>query len=147
MFRGNHLARIDDKGRLKLPADFKRRVDEVYRSNSFYITSRDGERAQFYPMQEWEEIEQKLAKMPNSDPAKKKFVDTTNYFGQTVEMDVQGRLTLPPVLRERARLDGEVVVLGSQKIVEVANREMFEGTLKADPINAADLVSLANFGL
>ena len=47
MFRGNHPARVDEKGRLKMPADFKRRVDETY-GNQFYVTSKDGRRAEIY---------------------------------------------------------------------------------------------------
>ena len=55
-FRGNNPTRIDEKGRLKMPADLKRRIDEVY-GRRFYITSRTGERAEIYPMREWEKIE------------------------------------------------------------------------------------------
>ena len=105
MFRGSQTARVDDKGRLKLPVDFKRYLDDEFKSNTFYVTSRDGRRGQLYPMREWEVIEQKMAQMPDSDPAKRKLVDITNYYGQVVELDGQGRLTLPQVLRERAKLD------------------------------------------
>ena len=57
MFRGNIPARVDEKGRLKLPADFKRWFDEVY-GPQFYITSKDGESAEIWPLKEWEEIEE-----------------------------------------------------------------------------------------
>ena len=90
MFRGNHPARVDEKGRLKMPAEFKRRVDEVY-GPQFFITSRDGKRAEIYPMKEWEKIEDAIAKAPASG-AKRKFLDVTNYYGQMVEMDGQGRV-------------------------------------------------------
>ncbi len=70
MFRGNHPTRVDEKGRLKLPADFKRRVDELY-GPQFYITSKDGKRAEIYPLKEWEAIEAKLAGIPSMNPAKK----------------------------------------------------------------------------
>ena len=95
MFRGNHPARVDEKGRLKIPADFKRRVDELY-GPQFFITSKDGKRAELYPMKEWERIEDALAKAPSS-AAKKKFLDVTNYYGQVVEMDAQGRLLIPQI--------------------------------------------------
>ena len=147
MFRGNHLARVDEKGRLKLPADFKRRVDDAYGSRSFYITSRTGERAQLYPVREWEEIERKLASIPNSNEVKRKFIDATNYYGQMVEMDDQGRLMLPPVLREKANVLGDVVVLGSQTFLEVANRGDFVGHIEAHPITAADDAVLESFGI
>jgi len=91
MFRGNHPTRVDEKGRLKLPAEFKRRVDEVY-GPLFYITSMDGKRAQVYPLKEWEAIESSLQKMSPMDPIRRKFQDVTNFYGQMAEMDAQGLL-------------------------------------------------------
>jgi MraZ protein len=67
MFRGNHPTRVDDKGRLKVPAEFKRVIDEKY-ALRFYITSLDGTVAQIYPFEEWERIEQKLASLSTFNP-------------------------------------------------------------------------------
>src|SRR6266550_4244364 len=97
MFRGNHPTRVDEKGRLKVPAEFKRVIDEKY-GQQFYITSFDGKVAQVYPFEEWERIEQKLAGLSTFNPTKKKFLDRTNYWGQQVEMDGQGRLLMPQLL-------------------------------------------------
>jgi MraZ protein len=126
MFRGNHQTRVDEKFRLKLPAEFKRRVDEVY-GPLFYVTSVDGKRAQLYPMKEWEAIETKIVQLEPTDPDREDFLNVTSYYGQTVEMDSQGRLLLPQVIRQSAKLAGEVNVLGMQTILEVTNLEMFEG--------------------
>ena len=112
MFRGNHPTRIDEKGRLKVPADFKRVLDEKY-GQRFYITSRDGKIAELYPIEEWERMESKLASLPSTNPAVKKFLNTTNYWGQEVEIDGQGRLLMPGLLREAASLKGDVAVVGS----------------------------------
>ena len=125
MFRGNHQTRVDEKFRLKLPAEFKRRVDEVY-GPLFYITSVDGKRAQLYPMKEWEAIESKIVQLEPTDPEREDFLKVTSYYGQTVEMDSQGRLLLPPVIRQLAKLSGDVNVLGMQTILEVINLEAFE---------------------
>ena len=146
MFRGNHPARVDEKGRLKLPADFKRRSDEVY-GPQFYITSKDGKRAEIYPIREWEKIEAKLAEIPSMNPAKKKFMDVTNYYGQMAEFDAQGRLLIPQILRESAKLTTDVVVLGEQTVLAVVNREEFEAELKLAPLSAADMTALAELGL
>ena len=146
MFRGNHPTRVDEKGRLKLPADFKRRIDESY-NGRFYITSKDGRVAEIYPMQEWEKVEQKLAAIPNFDPAKRKLMDRLNYFGQEAEMDGQGRLLLPQILREKANVVGDVVVFGKQTYLEVANREAFIENMNANPLTAEDEQALAGFGL
>lgn len=146
MFRGNHPARVDEKGRLKLPAEFKRRIDESY-GPQFYITSKDGRRAEIYPLREWELIEEKLSGIPSLNPAKKKFLDVTNYYGQMAELDGQGRLTLPQLLRESARVTADVVVLGSQTYLEVVNHDDFKAKLEAEPLTEADLSALAEMGL
>jgi MraZ protein len=122
MFRGNHPTRVDEKGRIKVPADFKRVIDEKYNAK-FYITSLDGKIAQLYPFEEWERIEQKLAALSNFNPTKKKFLTRTNYYGQVVEMDGQGRLLLPQILRESAQLKGDVAVMGYLNRLEVQSME------------------------
>src|SRR5260370_33635286 len=110
MFRGNHPTRVDEKGRLKVPAEFKRVIDEKY-AQKFYITSQDGNIAQVDPFEEWERIEQKLAALSTFNPTKNKFLTRTNYYGQGVEMDCQGRLLHPQILRASAQIRGEVAVL------------------------------------
>ena len=129
MFRGNHPTRVDEKGRLKLPAEFKRRVDELY-GPQFYITSMDGKRAQVYPLKEWEQIEASLTKMSPMDPVRKKFLDVTNYYGQMAEMDSQGRVLIPQLLRDTAKAIGEVRVLGVQDHLELVNEADFAAELK-----------------
>ena len=146
MFRGNHPTRVDEKGRLKLPAEFKRRVDELY-GPQFFITSKDGRRAEIWPLKEWEKIEAQLAKLSPMDPVRKKFLDVTNYYGQMVEMDAQGRLLLPQLLRETAKATGEVNVLGVQTMLEVVNAEAFKAEMKGDrdavELTVGDLTALA----
>ncbi len=146
MFRGNHPTRVDEKGRLKLPAEFKRLVDEQY-GTQFYITSKDGRSAEIYPLPEWQKIEEKLAQIPSLNPAKKKFLNRVNYYGQMSEMDGQGRVLLPQILRETAKLAGDVVVFGVQTYLEVANHDEFKQAMDTDPLTAEDQQALANFGL
>jgi MraZ protein len=131
MFRGNHPTRVDEKGRLKLPAEFKRRVDELY-GPQFYITSMDGKRAQIYPLKEWELIETSMAKMSPMDPVRRKFLDVTNFYGQMSEMDAQGRVLIPQKLRELAKVAGDVNVMGAQTWLDVVNAEMFDADMKKD---------------
>jgi MraZ protein len=146
MFRGNHPTRVDEKGRLKMPAEFKRRVDELY-GPQFYITSKDGKRAEIYPLKEWERIEEKLAQIPSMNPARKKFLDVTNYYGQVAEMDAQGRLLIPQLLRESAKVMGDVVVFGSQTFLEVVNHDAIKAEMEAAPMTEADQQALSEFGL
>ncbi|MBI2678361.1 MAG: division/cell wall cluster transcriptional repressor MraZ [Candidatus Koribacter versatilis] len=146
MFRGNHPTRVDEKGRLKLPAEFKRLVDEKY-ANGFYITSVDGDRALIYPMEEWQRIEEKLARLSSFNPTKKKFLDRTNYYGQSVEMDNQGRVLLPAMLRDAARLKGEVAVLGNLTHLAVRNIEAYRKELVENPFTAEDEKTLDELGI
>jgi len=143
MFRGNCPTRVDEKGRLKVPADFKRVIEEKYGSQ-FYITSVDGKVAQIYPFEEWERIEQKLAGLSNYNPTKKKFLTLTNYWGQVVEMDHQCRLLLPQLLRESGQLKGDVAVMGFLNRLEVRSiedvrKEVEQGFTPEDEKNLDDL--------
>ncbi|HEX3660514.1 MAG TPA: division/cell wall cluster transcriptional repressor MraZ [Acidobacteriaceae bacterium] len=146
MFRGNHPARVDEKGRLKLPAEFKRQIDEQY-GTQFYITSKDGKVAEIYPLQEWEKFEQKVAAIPSFNPARKKLLDRLNYYGQMAEIDAQGRVLLPQILREQAKVTGDVVVFGMQTYLEVANHEAFKQNMEQNPLTVDDEQALAGFGL
>ena len=146
MFRGNHPARVDEKGRLKLPAEFMRRCKDVY-GDQFYITSKDGKRAEIYPLKEWEKIEERLAQIPSMNPNKKKFLDVTNYYGQMAQMDEQGRVLIPAILRQAASVKGEVVVLGSQTYLELVNHDAFKAELESQPLTMDDQAALADLGL
>ncbi len=146
MFRGNHPARVDEKGRLKVPAEFKRVIDEKYSGGQFYITSLDGKVAQVYPFEEWESIERKLSQLSNYNPTKKKFLTHTNYYGQVVEMDGQGRLLVPQLLRESADLKGEVAVMGYLNHLEVQTMEAVRKEV-AEPFTADDEKSLDGLGI
>ena len=146
MFRGNHPTRVDEKGRLKVPAEFKRVIDEKY-NEKFYITSLDGKVAQVYPFEEWERIEQKLAGLSSFNPTKKKFLDRTNYYGQQVEMDGQGRLLLPQLLRESGQIKGEVAVLGNLTYLVVRNLELFKKEIQEEKFTPDDEKTLDELGI
>ena len=146
MFRGNHPTRVDDKGRLKVPAEFKRVIDEKY-GQQFYITSLDGRSAQVYPFEEWERIEQKLASLSTFNPTKKKFLDRVNYYGQAVEMDGQGRLLIPQLLRDSAQIRGEVAVLGNLTYLVIRNLEMFRKEIEETSFTPEDENTLNELGI
>jgi MraZ protein len=146
MFRGNHPTRVDDKGRLKVPAEFKRVIDEKY-GQQYYITSLDGDVAQVYPFEEWERIEQKLAGLSSFNPTKKKFLERTNYWGQQVEMDGQGRLLIPQLLREAAQIKGEVAVVGYLNYLEVRNLEAYTKKIQQEKFTPEDEKTLDELGI
>jgi MraZ protein len=147
MLRGNYPARVDEKGRLKLPTEFRAQLDAVNPEHRFYITSFDGVQARVYPMPVWEEIERKLAALPSMHPTKQKLLSRTNYYGQVVEMDGQGRVLMPAVLRESAEMRGDVAVLGYLQYLEVWNEQRLLTEMKAQAFSDEDKQTLADLGI
>lgn len=145
MLRGNTPATVDEKGRLKIPATYLQELKE--QGNRFYVTSEDGIRARIYTMKAWGEIEEKLAKIPSYTEAKEKFLTRTNYYGQVVELDGQGRLLIPAVLREAAQIKGEVDVLGQRTYLEVWNHDRFMDNMNKNQMTAEDKKALADAGI
>jgi MraZ protein len=147
MLRGNHPARVDDKGRLKIPNGFRSVVDSQY-GPELYVTSVSGEYVRLYPMAVWLEIERRLAEVPSTNPSKVRFLDRVNFFGQTVSMDRQGRVVLPQMLRESAAMVGEVSVLGLQNHLAVWNlKRLQERLFKKEPFTDEDGKVLSGFGI
>jgi len=146
MLRGNYTARIDSKGRLKVPTLFRRYVAEKYGS-ALYLTSLTGECVRIYPMPEWEAIEQRLALLPSMDPARRKFLDRTNYYGQQSAMDTQGRVLIHPLLRKSAQVVGDVAVLGYLTYLEVWELDKFQQRMLSDPYTEEDEAAIARLGI
>jgi MraZ protein len=143
--RGNCQAKVDDKGRLKIPAVFLEGLRQY--GSQFYITSMNGETARIYPMQVWLAIEEKLAKVSSQNRAKRKFLMRTSYYGQVVELDGQARVLIPPVLRESAQVKGDVDVFGSLDYLEVTNHTRLLDDMKNDPFTEDDFKALEDLGI
>ena len=146
MFRGNAPARIDDKGRLKVPNAFRSLLESKY-GRELFLTSLTGEYVRVYPMPVWVELEQKLGGMPSTHPARLRFLDRVNYFGQVAELDAQGRVLVPVRLRETATMSGDVDVLGQYDYLEVWNHDRFLIKLQRDPYTDDDARALSEFGI
>jgi len=146
MLRGNYTARMDAKGRLKVPTLFRRYIVDKYGS-ALYLTSLVGDSVRIYPMTEWESIEQRLALLPSMDPARRKFLDRTNYYGQEQNIDGQGRVLIHPLLRRSATVFHDVAVLGYLTYVEVWDMEKFQTRLLSDPYTEEDEARVARLGV
>ena len=146
MFRGSAPAKIDDKGRLKIPTDFRRHLEERYGPDLF-VTSILGDSALLYPLPVWEEIEGRLAAMPSTDRTKSRFLERVNYFGQQARLDVQGRVLVPQILRESAGMNGDVVVSAQIDHLVVWNHERFLRRLDEQPFTDDDFRALAERGI
>lgn len=147
MLIGNYTAKMDEKGRLKIPADFKHYLEEAYQSTDFYVTSAKGDSVWIYPMKEWQEKQEKLNQAPSEEPAIKKFAQRVSYYGQKQQVDAQGRLLIHPLLRNAARLVGEVMVIGQSKFLEVWEAADFMARMEADPYTDEDAKIVAKYGI
>lgn len=148
MLRGSYTARMDEKGRLKIPADFKRHLEETYNSIDFYVTSLYGESVWIYPLKVWEEKEEKLNDAPSMEPAIRRFIDRVSYYGQMQQIDSQGRLLIHPLLRNAAELVGDVMVMGKTKFLEVWESDKFrKSRLDAEPYSDEDAKIVARYGI
>lgn len=146
VLRGNAPAKIDDKGRLKVPNGFRARIQAAHGLDVF-VTSLTGESVRIYPMPVWNEIERKLAAMPSTHPSRLRFLDRVNYFGQAAELDGQGRVLIHPRLRESATMSGDVDVFGQYDYLEVWNHERFVNKLQREPFSEDDARALSEYGI
>ncbi len=146
MFRGNAPAKIDDRGRLKVPTSFRRLLEDSHGPDVF-VTSIHGTSTLVYPLPVWDELEERLSKLPATHSVKRRFLERVAYYGQQTRLDSQARIVIPQILREKARMSGEVLVFGRLDHLEVWNRELFESKLDQDPFTDDDYESLSEGGI
>ena len=146
MLRGNYAAKIDDKGRLKIPNAFRALVEETH-GTELFVTSLTGEYVRIYPLPVWLALEEKLARVPSTHPSRLKYFDRVNYYGQTAEVDSQGRVVIHSRLRDSAGMSGEVDVFGQYEWLDVWNHERFVAKMQRDPFTDDDARALSEFGV
>jgi len=144
--RGSAPARIDEKGRLKIPTIF-RGVIQDHQGPDVFVTSLTGQSVRIYPMQIWLETERKLQEMPQNHPSRLKFLDRVNYYGQAGELDAQGRVLIPPHLRESAGIVGDVRILGRIDHIEVWNQERIADKIARETWTEDDGMKLSEHGI
>jgi MraZ protein len=146
VLRGNHAARIDDKGRLKIPNAFRALVAKTH-GNELFVTSLTGESVRIYPLPVWLALEERLSRAPSTHPSRNRFLDRVNYFGQAAEIDTQGRVVIHQRLRESAGMNGDVDVLGAVDRLEVWNHDRLVAKMQSDPFTDEDARALSEFGI
>jgi MraZ protein len=112
-----------------------------------FVTSVTGDSVRIYPMGAWLEVERKLSAMPSNHPSRLKFLDRVNYYGQTGELDTQGRVLIPAHLRENAMIVGDVRVFGHIHYLEVWNDARFQQRLERNPWTDEDGLRLSEHGI
>jgi len=124
-FRGSYIAKIDDRGRVKIPAKYLSALETDF-GKEVYLTSVNGDHVLFYPMKVWQEIEKKIAAIPMRDPDMEEFISRSSYWGSETEIDPKGRILIPPDLRAASKLESSLLILGKIDYMVIWNKEVFE---------------------
>jgi len=143
---GHAPAKVDEKDRLKIPAGFRKLIEDKYGVECF-ITSTDGQRALIYPMAVWADFHARLAKVPSTSVAKTKLLERINYYGQVGSIDAQGRVLVPTILRTVAGIAEDVVVIGNTDHLIVWNEEKIHRRMGETPMTAEDFKELELHGV
>jgi len=143
---GHAPATVDEKGRLKVPVDFRKVIEEQYGRDCF-STSQDGEKARIYPLSVWNDFTARRARVPATSQAKQRLLERVNYYGQAGTLDAQGRLLVPAVLRDVAAIKDDVVVIGNQDHLIVWNEERIQKRLSQSPMTPEDYKELELHGV
>jgi MraZ protein len=128
VFKGTYRHKIDLKGRLPVPAAFRRDLAETGAA-TVVVTLLDQCLAAYAPG-EWARLEQQLASLPAFSGPVKALTRLLASRAADCELDVQGRILLPPVLRAAARLQRDAVVVGVLNRFEIWTPEAWEGFLQ-----------------
>lgn len=140
MFRGASKLNLDTKGRLAIPARYRDALRESCESHLVVTVDRD-RCLLLYPRPEWLEIERKLTKLPSFN--KKARAMQRLYIGnaQEVDLDGQGRILIPPELREFASLDKRIALVGQGNKFEIWSEDVWNAQCE-DWLNDDDLDEL-----
>ena len=141
MFAGSHLLTIDDKGRLAIPARFRAQLLEKY-GPQVYITRSYQPCVEIYPATEFRSVVEQIDQMADR---KKADLVTRVFIGhaEETELDKQGRVLLPQLLRELAHLDQDTdaVAVGQNKRVEIWAAKVWKDKFTAGHDELADAFS------
>ena len=141
-FRGSAPARVDEKGRLKVPNVFRAQIEEAF-GPEIFVTSVHGTNVLLYPLAIWRALEEKLAALPAVHRAKAKFLERVNYYGQDAALDGQGRILIPQILRDAAKLPADVVVTGNIDHLVVSDHGALSSRLATEDFTPEDYDELS----
>lgn len=119
MFRGEYPVTLDTKGRLAMPSRYRERLKDQSGGLLIATVNRSDRCLLIYPMPEWEETEKRLMELPSFDPANRRLQILMVGHATDLEMDAQGRILIPPNLREYASLSRDAVLIGQANRFEL----------------------------
>lgn len=125
-FVGSYTHQLDDKGRVSLPASFRREAAD----QRFVLYPAYPPALTLYPESSWMEVEKRLSELQAKNPEARMYVLSVMSAAVEVTLDAQGRILLPARLKEVARLDGQVLLVGAIDRVELWNPALFSESIE-----------------
>ena len=143
MFRGPSALSIDAKGRMVMPSRFRDALAVSCEGKMVVTVDFEGHCLTMHPLPEWQELEQKLLSMPSLNPATRRLQRMILGYASDVEMDSNGRIALPALLRDMVKLDKKIMLVGMGKKFEIwpedSWKESFQGWMEEGPVSAEQL--------
>jgi len=142
MFMGQFQHSLDTKGRLIIPAKFRDILDL-----SFVLTKGLDKCLFVYPKDEWSLLEQKLKALPFTQKDARAFIRFFFAGAVETEIDKQGRILIPPHLREHAHIDRDVVIIGVSNRAEIWSRELWDKYSEDAALSYEDIAEKIDLGI
>ncbi len=140
---GSYAARFDRSGRIKIPEKFRSAIEEEY-GKELFITSLTDEAVQIYPLSVWEELTGIASEGAlHLKPTVRKFMLRVNRKGIKYRIDSKGRILITQSLREKAKLEDEVEIIGLSNHLEIWNKNILDETLEGKPLTDEDFENIS----
>lgn len=119
MFRGINIVNLDAKGRMAIPAKYRLRLQEEANNQLVITIDTEDSCLLLYPLPAWKTIEQKIELLPSFNQTTRRIQRLLIGHATEAELDSNGRILLPPLLREYAGLDKRIMLIGQGKKFEI----------------------------
>ena len=140
---GSYTVTLDKSGRIKIPEKFRIALEKEY-GKDLFITSLTDESVQVYPLPVWEALSGVSEEASlHLQPTVRKFMLRVNRKGNQVRIDSKGRILISQTLREKAKLEDEVEVIGLSNHLEIWNKHKLDGTIEEKPLTNEDFEKIA----
>ena len=126
MFTGEYQYKVDDKGRIPFPPKFR----DALKGGLILSRGLGWKCINVYPIGEWEKVSEKLAVLPGAGLGETRKNRYMFGGGNEAEFDGQGRVSLPPILRQYAGIDKDAVIVGTNNYLEIWSKENWDRELE-----------------
>lgn len=140
---GSYTARFDKSGRIKIPEKFRAAIEEEH-GKELFITSLTDEAVQIYPLPVWNSLTGIAGEGAyHFKPSIRRLLIRVNSKGTKYQIDSKGRILINQSLREKAKLEEEVEVIGLSNHLEIWNKSQLDEMLGEKPLTDDDFESIA----